>query len=118
MGDHEENQDGEAPVLSEAFLAEIVSDMSLAFACTPVVSSAILSHSFQFLIRQFYENGRVYFPNFGWLIFEDGDVIFSKNAAMQETAIKMQISKESEVASLALINERLLKCQNLRNSAD
>ncbi len=101
-----------------SFLSEVVSGLSLAISCSPILASAITSHLFQILIRQFYENGRVYLPNFGWLIFEDGEVVFSKSAAMCDTANKMHLAEISEKASLALINERVLKCQNLRSGAD
>lgn len=81
-----------ATFLSEECLSELAHNLAIILMTTPMSVSALIEIVFQELVRQFYEKGRTYLPNFGWILFEDGDIVFSKNSAMQGTLAKMQAS--------------------------
>ena len=68
---------------------------------TPMDASQVITHVFQGLIHQFFERGVVYFPNFGWLRYENGDIAFDKNAAFHQTLEKMRVAIDAESFSLA-----------------
>ena len=108
----EEDQKGEPPVLPEITrehqcLGEIVGEISVALNVTPIMASAVLEHVFQSMARQFYEKGVTYFPNFGYIEYQEGEVFFSPSPAMHETLSKMDTSLISEHFTLALIEKRI-----------
>jgi len=112
LEDLEENKDSEPVVLPEATrehlcLGEIVGEISLALSVTPMTASVVIEHVFQSLARQFYEKGLTYFPNFGYIEYQEGEVFFSPGPAMHDTLSKMDASMLSEQFSLALIEKRL-----------
>ncbi len=118
----EENKEGQSPVLPEVTrehqcLGEIVGEVSLALNVTPITASITIEHVFQALVRQFYEKGMAYFPNFGYIEYQEGEVFFSPSPAMHETLSKMDASLISEHFTLALIEKRIQDVDRLHEVA-
>ena len=108
MEDHQEPEDPDDSISPQDLeRATCLGDLSEYLGKTlivgPVVATAIVEHVFQELIKQFYERGVAYLPNFGWIRYKDGEVFLESNAALQETTKKMKLAIESESFALAAI---------------
>lgn len=113
MAIHEEPQDSEVAFLQKnELLGEISGELSLVFAATPIVASAIVEHVFQSLIRQFYENGETYLPNIGLLRYSGGTYELTPSDAFVGTLQKMEDSdKATQITNMALIKRKIEACR-------
>lgn len=113
LGDLEVSPESASRLLEERHccLGDLAEYLGVQFSAGPVVGSAIIAHVFQELAKQFYERGTVYFENFGWLRYSDGEVVFSKNSALDQTIKKMDKAIQCENFDLAgielVVNKKL-----------
>lgn len=113
MAIHQTPQDSEAAFLQKAeLLGEVSGELSIVFAATPIVASAIIEHVFQSIIRQFYENGETYLPNIGLLRYSEGTYELTPSDAFIGTLRKMEVADQaSQIATMALIKRKIESCR-------
>ena len=96
---------------SGEFLGELAKQLALVFGVSPIAASAVIEHVFQALIQQFYEKGECYFPNFGWIRFEnDGHTGLLPNEAFKKTLERMEKAvscRSNGIGRLGLIDQWL-----------
>lgn len=115
MASCEEPQVSEAAFLSKnELLGEISGELSIAFAATPIVVSAIIEHVFQAIIRQFYENGETYLPNIGLLRYCNGTYELTPSEAFIGTLQKMEVAENAEHVTMALIKRKIEECRQIK----
>lgn len=107
----ESEQEPEAPVLpkKELLLGELAATLALSFCVAPIVSTAVVEHVFQELLRQFYQKGETYLPNFGFLRYiEDRHCYeFVPCESFLRNMNRMQESIDSERFTMALVEKRV-----------
>ena len=92
-------------------LGEISRDLSMMFAVTPMISTAIVEHVFQEILKQFYQRGETYLPNIGLLRYSsDGCHELVPCNSFVRTVEKMEAADKSEEISMALIQKRIERC--------
>lgn len=88
-------------------LSEVSYGVAEMLSLPPIASTAVVEHVFQEMLQQFYETGTAYFPNFGWLEFVDGEVVFLECEAFSKTISRMAESLNSKTFSFALMDQFL-----------
>lgn len=108
MDNDKASQDSEAAFLQKnELLGEISGELSIVFAATPIVASAIVEHVFQSIIRQFYENGETYLPNIGLLRYSNGTYELNPSEAFIDTLQKMEDAEKADQVTMALIKRKI-----------
>lgn len=107
----EEVQDTKAPVLpkKQRLLGEIAGTLAISFCVSPIVSTAIVEHVFQELLRQFYQKGETYLPNFGLFRYSEELCCqeFLPCDSFSRNLNRMKEANESEAMTMALIEKRI-----------
>lgn len=90
-------------------LGELSSNLALGFCVSPIVSTAIIEHVFQELLRQFYQKGETYLPNFGLFRYSEEMCCheFFPCDSFARNLSKMKEANESEAMTMALIEQRI-----------
>jgi len=112
----QEVQDAENVVLSkkEELLGELAATLAICFSVSPVVSTAIVEHVFQELLRQFYQKGETYLPNFGHFRYskEGGSCeILLCDSFLRNLDRMKEANKSEDSLSMALIERKAALCQ-------
>lgn len=107
----EEEQEAEDAVLSnrQKLLGELAGVLAISFCMSPIVSTAIVEHVFQELLRQFYQKGETYLPNFGLFRYSEEMCCheFLPCDSFSRNLDKMKEANESEKMTMALIERRI-----------
>lgn len=106
----EEGESPETSVLPEKqeLLGELAGTLAVSFCVSPLVSTAIVEHVFQELLRQFYQKGETYLPNFGLFRYSEEMCCheFFPCDSFSRNLDKMKEANESEKLTMALIERR------------
>lgn len=109
----ESGEDSETSVLSkrERLLGELAATVGISFGVTPIVATAIVTGIFQQLLKQFYEKGETYLPEFGLLSYaEDMNCQeFLPCESLVRNMDRMKEANESDRFTRALIEKRIAK---------
>lgn len=73
----------------------------------PTASTAVIQHVFQILAEQFYQSGFVSLPNFGDIVFHDGEAVFLPSETLNSTVERLKKAIDSNQFSFAGIEIQL-----------
>ncbi len=114
MGTCEDGESHEDVVLPEkdALLGELAANLALSFSVSPIVSTAIVEHVFQELLRQFYQKGETYLPNFGLFRYSENENCheFLPCDSFVRNLDRMKEANESDRFLMALIERKASQC--------
>ena len=110
----EDGESCENAFLSEKdiLLGELSANLSIVFSVSPIVSTAIVEHVFQELLRQFYQKGETYLPNFGLFRYSENENCheFLPCDSFVRNLDRMKEANESDRFLLALIERKASQC--------
>lgn len=109
----QEDADSEAAFLQKThLLGELSKTISLSLLVSPIVSTAIIEHVFQELLKQFYQKGMAYLPNFGLLRYSSKDCSFDLSPCESFCRVmdQMKEADDAESECLALVERRMAEC--------
>lgn len=93
----------------EELLGELAGTISLSFGVTPIAATAIIVGIFQEVLKQFYEKGAAYLPEFGIMRYtEDSNCCeFTPCESLVRNMDRMKEANESDRFTRALIQKRI-----------
>ena len=107
----EEGESPENAVLQNKteLLGELAGSLAIGFCVSPIVSTAIVEHVFQEILRQFYQRGETYLPNFGLFRYSEEMSCheFVPCDSFARNLDRMKEANESEAMTMALIERRV-----------
>lgn len=107
----ESGEDTETSFLQkrETLLGEIATTVGIGFGVTPIVATAIVTGVFQQFLKQFYEKGETYLPEFGLLSYSE-DMNCQEFIPCESLVRNMDRMKEANISdrfTRALIEKRI-----------